>query len=112
MTQKEREIFDEWFESEIMRLVRLRAELCPSLDSFTFTDKTGDKRYECNVKLDVNITFKQENWKCKNCNYLKKVHKQEETEADTFICMEKLSVIPTEMLGSYSCCEFVWKQEE
>ena len=68
MTQKEREIFDDWFESQIC--------------------------------------------KCKNCKQLKKVHKQEETEADTFICMEKLSIMPTELIDSYSCCEFVWKTEE
>lgn len=39
MKQKEREIFDEWFNSQIMKLVRC-------LDSFTFTDKTVDERYE------------------------------------------------------------------
>ena len=54
--------------------------------------------------IDLNPT--SENEKCRNCNYLKKLHKQEETEADTFICMKNIAVMPTEMLGSYSCCNF------
>ena len=111
MTQEERKIFDDWFESEIMRLVCLRMEVYPSLDSFTFTDKIENERYECDVKLNVDISLKQENWKCKNCCYLKKLHKQEETEPDTFICMKNLVVMPTEMLDSYNCC-FEWKKEE
>ena len=50
----------------------------------------------------------QENWTCKNCNYLKKLHKQEETEVDTFICMKHLTIMPTEILvNNYSCCDFV-----
>lgn len=43
MTQKEREIFDEWFNSQIMKLVRC-------LDSFT--DKTVDERYEFKWKKE------------------------------------------------------------
>lgn len=110
MTQKERDIFDDWFESQITKLVRLRMELYQGIDSFTFTDKINDERCECNIKLDVDISFKQENCKCKNCNYLKKLHKREETEADTFICMKNIIAMPTEMLGSYGCCDFEWKK--